>query len=385
MRCRERLAMNTQPVLSRAGTWLSDSLRWWAGCEENILCGISQLYASCMHRDGLWEEFYFAAYYCCNWWAMEPNGAGRMKGTDEKKLCTAQVIGWGAKVSCTCYLFLKNTRIRREEGDGGWVGWRRLDRRNDSSCKTDIFSWGHGLKIHPNLSHARKPISLGNIISFSVLWPMPDLDEWPSALTLLLHLAHFWTRGSCERVQQPVTGRARHRGRAREREREIQSPAAKSDRWKGCPIARSDRWQDYHLTRSAASRLSDGILEVWIEVQISTSMSSLPTDPPGCGHFPHSVLSRPWSQGQKQSNQSPEDTRTRPSLHFQHLFRPFYCVFFLSAVMPYPCSFLYSSFSSTLLITWVLSPLSLSPFSISPLNKTTTTISSNMKWIPFHK
>lgn len=47
----------------------------------------------------------------------------------------------------------------------------------------------------------------------TALVPGPDVE--PSAITLLLHLAHFWTRGSCKRVQQPVTGL--ERGRERER------------------------------------------------------------------------------------------------------------------------------------------------------------------------
>lgn len=54
---------------------------------------------------------------------------------------------------------------------------------------------------------------------------VPGPDEKPSAITLLLHLAHFWTRGSYKRVQQPVTGRERgilaesekERGRGRDR------------------------------------------------------------------------------------------------------------------------------------------------------------------------
>lgn len=58
---------------------------------------------------------------------------------------------------------------------------------------------------------------------------MPGPDAEPSAITLLLHLAHFWTRGSYKRAQQAVTGRGRgilaeseyERGMGEEREREM--------------------------------------------------------------------------------------------------------------------------------------------------------------------
>ncbi len=45
--------------------------------------------------------------------------------------------------------------------------------------------------------------------NFLLAAPVPGPDVEPSAITLLLHLAHFWTRGSYKRVQQPVTGQER--------------------------------------------------------------------------------------------------------------------------------------------------------------------------------
>ncbi len=89
-------------------------------------------------------------------------------------------------------------------------------------------------------------------------------------------------------------------------------------------IARSDRrWQGYHFARSAAFWLSDGMLEVWIQVQINTWVSSLPAEPrPAAAMFstfPHLDFQ---VRKKKQSSQSPEQTEeegTRPPVLPQHL------------------------------------------------------------------
>ena len=96
-------------------------------------------------------------------------------------------------------------------------------------------------------------------------------------------------------------------------------------------MARSDRrWQGYHLTRPAAFWLSDGTLEVRIQVQINNQVFSLLTR----------AASRLWPRSpslhaltskseRKQSSRSPEDNRREearplslsPSLStFPHLF-----------------------------------------------------------------
>lgn len=54
--------------------------------------------------------------------------------------------------TCCSFSFFKKSRARGKTWGGGVTGWR-----NDSSWEIDIFPRGHGLKIHPDLSHARKP------------------------------------------------------------------------------------------------------------------------------------------------------------------------------------------------------------------------------------
>lgn len=93
-------------------------------------------------------------------------------------------------------------------------------------------------------------------------------------------------------------------------------------------MARSDRrWQGYHLARPADFWLSDGTLEVRIQVQINNQVFSLLTRPPSrlwprSSSF-HALTSK---SERKQSSQSPEDNRREearppsPSLSLsQHL------------------------------------------------------------------
>lgn len=106
-------------------------------------------------------------------------------------------------------------------------------------------------------------------------------------------------------------------------------------------IARSDRrWQGYHFARCAAFWPCDGMLEVWIEVQIITRVSSVLTEPPGCGHVLHP--SPPRLGSQRKSNlakaQRTTERRARPPLLSQ-LLPSFISVsgLLLSGVIPHPC------------------------------------------------
>jgi len=65
-----------------------------------------------------------------------------------------------------------------------------------------LRSW---IKNSPQLI-TRQETNLTLKHNFLLCAPVPGLDVEPSAITLLLRLAPFWTRGSSKMAQQPVTG-----------------------------------------------------------------------------------------------------------------------------------------------------------------------------------
>lgn len=242
-------------------------------------------------------------------------------------------------------------------------------------------SW---IKNSPQLITCQETNLTGKHNFLLVLWC--QVRTWSQALSRFYYIWHiFGQGGSYKRVQQPVTGWERYLGLSQNmKERRMEEggsryPIACSKVLKMAvmvyAIATSDRrWLGYHFARSAGFWPCNGMLEVWIEVQINTWVSSTLTDPPGCGHVLHPFSPRLGSQRKSNLAKAQRTTgrRAHPLLLSQ-LLPSFISVsgLLLSGVKPRPCGLFshtpLSNFSFTVLCFLpLLSPLepSLKPFSL---------------------